>query len=101
MERLKDLKIGGEGIVKMDVNELLKNLDRLHTTELGNERIRRNCQIQDQDVVAWCRTNIESVQATITRKGKNWYAAAAGCLITINASSYTIITAHRLKEKKN
>ena len=69
----------------MDVNELLKNLDRLHTTEL----------------VAWCRTNIESVQATITRKGKNWYAAAAGCLITINASSYTIITAHRLKEKKN
>ena len=39
--------------MKMDVNELLKNLDRLHTTELGNERIRRNCQIQDQDVVAW------------------------------------------------
>ena len=96
MECLKDLKIGGEGIVKMDVNELLKNLDRLHTTELGTERIRRNCQI-----VAWCRTNIESVQATITRKGKNWYAAAAGCLITINASSYTLITAHRLKEKKN
>ena len=87
--------------MRIDVNELLKNLDNLHTTELGNKRIRRNCQIQDQDVVSWCRTHIESAQAAIIRKGKNWYVTTAGCLITINASSYTVITAHRLKVKKN
>ena len=30
----------------------------------------------------------------ISRKGKNYYIEADGCIITVNASSYTIITAH-------
>ena len=33
----------------------------------------------------------------IERKEKNWYAAAEDCVITINAHSYTIITAHKGK----
>ena len=36
--------------------------------------------------------------AVITRSGKNWYVNIDNCIITINAYSYTIITAH--KEKK-
>lgn len=78
--------------------ELLNKLDKLHTTELGAIRIRRNLSLDTEDVVLWCQTKIESDNAVITRKGKNWYVNVDGCIITVNAYSYTIITAH--KEKK-
>lgn len=79
-------------------NELLKNLDKLHTTELGVVRIRRNLSLDIDDVVDWCKTKINAANAIITRNGKNWYVNVDNCIITVNAYSYTIITAH--KEKK-
>lgn len=79
-------------------NELLENLDKLHTTELGIERIKRNLSLETDDVVEWCRGKIRSANADITRNGKNWYIRINGCILTVNAYSYTIITAH--KEKK-
>ena len=79
-------------------NELLKNLNKLHTTELGVERIKRNLSLNIDDVVNWCKTKTNSVNAVIARNGKNWYVNVDNCIITINAFSYTIITAH--KEKK-
>lgn len=79
-------------------NELLKNLDRLHTTELGVVRIKKNLSLETNDVVNWCKTKIESPNAIINRKVKNWYISVYDCIITVNAHSYTIITAH--KEKK-
>jgi hypothetical protein len=73
---------------------LLNNLNKLHTTELGALRIKRNLGLATDDVIAWCRQKI--VQADeIVRKGKNWYAVAGEVIITVNAHSYTIITAHR------
>ena len=80
-------------------DELLKNLDKLHTTELGVERIKRNLFLDTDDVVGWCKAKIDSVKAVITRSGKNWYVNIDNCIITVNAYSYTIITAHR-KEMK-
>lgn len=79
-------------------NELLKNLDKLHTTELSVERIKRNLSLDTDDVVDWRKVKINSVNAVITRSGKNWYVNIDNCIITVNAYSYTIITAH--KEKK-
>ena len=78
-------------------SELLKNIARIHTTPMGAERIRRNLALGAyvQDVVAWCKRRIESPEADITRKGKNWYCSVEGCIITVNAFSYTIITAHK------
>lgn len=80
-------------------NELTENLDKLHTTPMGVERIRRNLSLGSDvdDVVTWCRTKIDSAKANITRQGKNWYVKIAGCIITVNAYSYTIITAHKGK----
>ena len=75
--------------------ELLENLDKLHTTELGVVRIKRNLSLDTEDVVDWCREKIQSANAIITRKGKNWYVNVDGCVITVNAYSYTIITGHR------
>ncbi|RKJ62643.1 DUF3781 domain-containing protein [Roseburia sp. 1XD42-69] len=79
-------------------NELLINLDKLHTTELGVERIKRNLSLNTDDVVDWCKTKINSDNAVITRNGKNWYVNVDNYILTVNVYSYTIITAH--KEKK-
>lgn len=73
--------------------ELLNDLDKLHTTELGVVRIKRNLSLEADDVVEWCREKIKSQNAEIVRKGKNYYAETDGCIITVNAHSFTIITA--------
>jgi len=78
--------------------ELIENIDKLHTTEMGVERIKRNLQIETNDIVQWCRVRILEEDAEIERLGKNWYVIADNCRITINAYSYTIITAHRIKQ---
>jgi hypothetical protein len=74
---------------------LLSNLNQLHTTDLGVERIRKNLRLDADDVVGWCREKIKAANANITKKGKNWYIIVDSCEITVNAHSYTIITAHR------
>ena len=98
---LKNLQLNREQrLVEYDKlkNELLNNLAKVHTTELGIVRIKRNLSLDIDDVVEWCKNKISSKNANITRKGKNWYITVEGCIITVNAHSFTIITAH--KEKK-
>jgi len=79
------------------MNELLTNLEKLHTTELGVARIKRNLSLDTGDVVGWCRARILFPHAVITRRGKNWYVNVDACTITVNARSYTVITAHKEK----
>lgn len=79
--------------------ELLKNVGKIHTTELGAKRIKRNLSLETTDVVEWCKSKLLSKEAVISRKGKNWYADVDGSIITINAYSYTIITAHKKEVK--
>lgn len=64
---------------------------------MGVDRIRRNLNLGEDvtDLVAWCRNWIFDEQAEITRNGKNWYCRIDGCILTVNAYSYTIITAHK------
>ena len=78
------------------MKDLLSNLDKLHTTELGIMRIKRNLGLTTEDVVEWCKQKIKSAD-NIIRQGKNWYVYAGDSVITVNAHSYTIITAHRRK----
>ena len=77
-----------------DKQTLLDNIAKVHTTKMGVDRIRRNLSLADVDVVEWCKSRILSKDAIISRQGKNWYVTIDGCVITVNASSYTIITAH-------
>ena len=72
----------------------MDNLDKMHTTELGVLRIRKNLNLDADDVVKWCREKIK--KAYITRKGKNWYAHVDDFILTVNAHSFTIITAHKV-----
>lgn len=77
--------------------ELILNIDKVHTTVLGAERIKRNLNLTVDNVVRWCKEKIQRPEAIISRRGKNWYVEIAGCEITVNAYSYTIITAHKIK----
>ena len=78
-------------------NELLENLDRLHTTELGVIRIKKNLSLNVENVIEWCKEKISLSNAKIIRKGKNWYITIDNCILTVNAYSYTVITAHKVK----
>lgn len=75
-------------------DELLANLDKLHTTRLGVFRIQRNLGLDIDDVVGFCRRRIKKAHE-ISRKGKNWYILVDSTIITVNARSLCIITAHK------
>lgn len=87
-------------VTKMNDNkcELIQNLDKLHATELGVGRIKKNLSLDVDDVVNWCSGKILSSNAIIVRRGKNWYIDIDDCEITVNACSYTIITAHKINK---
>ena len=77
------------------MNELLQNLEKLHTTPLGAQRIQKNARTGQADPVNWCKEKILQSGAVLTRAGKNWYVEADGWRITVNAHSYTVITVHQ------
>lgn len=77
------------------MNPLIKNIDKVHTTPMGVNRIRINLGLGDQDAVLYCKNRILDPEATIERSGKNWYVFCRDCQITVNAYTYTIITAHK------
>lgn len=77
------------------MSDLLSNLDKIHTTPMGEARIKQNLNLKDCDVVLWCKSAIEKADL-IMQAGKNWYVYFCGAAITINAKSYTIITVHKI-----
>lgn len=42
------------------MNNLLSNLHKIHTTQLGMERITRNLGLSHTDIIAWCKLQIEN-----------------------------------------
>jgi intein-encoded DNA endonuclease-like protein len=76
------------------MKELVDNINNIHTTPLGIIRIRKNLKLETDDVVSWCKRKTKNAD-NIIRKGKNWYVYVGDSVITINAHSYTIITAHK------
>ena len=77
----------------MNKEILLSNIDKLHTTTLGNNRIKKNLKI-NENVVSYIKDKVLDKNSIIYKQGKNWYCKNNNIIITINASSYTIITAH-------
>ena len=73
---------------------LLENIDKIHTTEMGVTRIQRNLGIDDEPV-SYCISKLERDDSVVTKEGKNYYVEVDGCRITINSTSFTIITAHK------
>lgn len=79
-----------------DRDILILNIEKLHTTKMGINRIKKNLCLNADDVVLWCKNKIIDENSSIIRKGKNYYIKIDNCIITVNAHSYTIITAHKI-----
>jgi len=80
------------------MNELIIELDELHTTELGSIRIKRNLGLDESiNSVEYCKAKICELNTRIQKIGKNFYATTSNEIITINASKLSIITAHKIK----
>ena len=80
-----------------DKKILLDNIDKIHTTEIGVDRIKRNLKIDTVDVAEYCKNKVLNEKCNIYKQGKNWYCEVENIKITINSDSYTIITAHIVK----
>lgn len=78
----------------MNKEILLSNIDKIHTTKMGIDRIKKNLKIETKDVVEFCKSRILDKNCNIYKQGKNWYCEVNNIIITINSYSYTIITAH-------
>ena len=76
---------------------LLSNIDKIHTTEMGIDRIKKNLKLNTDDVVEFCKNKILDKNCNIYKQSKNWYCEIDNIKITINSYSYTIITAHLIK----
>lgn len=81
----------------MDKEVLLSNIDKVHTTEMGIDRIKKNLKIDTNDVVEYCKNKVLDKNCNIYKQGKNWYCEIDNIRITINSYSYTIITAHTIR----
>ncbi len=78
----------------MDKEVLLSNMDKVHTTEMGIDRIKKNLKLETDDIVLYCKNKVLDKNCNIYKQGKNWYCEIDNIKITINSYSYTIITAH-------
>lgn len=90
---------GKDKYIKEVINKALKeiflsNLEKMHTTDLGIKRIKKNINEDIDDVVKFCKNKILDKNCNIYKTGKNWYCEVDNIIITINSYSYTIITAH-------
>lgn len=84
------LKMGDE----MHKKVLLENVEKIHTTEMGVGRIQKNLGIDDEPV-SYCISKLKQENSVVTKEGKNYYVNVDDCIITVNSSSFTIITAHK------
>lgn len=75
---------------------LLENINNVHTTKMGVERIKKNLELKNINIVEYCKNKILDKNCDIFLKGKNWYCKVDNIIITINYNSYTIITAHKI-----
>ena len=80
----------------MNKEILISNIDKVHTTEMGIDRIKKNLKLDNNDVVQYCKNKVLDKNCNIYKQGKNWYCEIDNIKITINSYSYTIITAHTI-----
>ena len=71
---------------------LLENIDKIHTTILGEERIKKNLSLNNIDILEYIKNKILD-----NKKDKNYYVEIDSIIITINSYNYCIITAHIMK----
>ena len=82
-----------------DKKVLVNNINSIHTTNLGMDRIKKNLNIEC-DVIDYLKNKILDSDSIVYKKGKNYYCEIDNIKITINSYNYCIITAHRISKIK-
>ena len=77
---------------------LISNVDKIHTTKLGIERIKKNIKV-DNDVISYIKKIILDKKCKIYKRGKNYYCEIDNVIITINSYNFCVITAHIIKSR--
>ena len=72
-------RTGARG-TRRTMNDLLENINKIHTTDLGVMRIKRNLGINVINAVNWCKKKIKKADKII-KNGKNWYIYMYGTLL--------------------
>lgn len=78
----------------MNKEILLSNIDKIHTTKLGIDRIKKNLKLDTDNPIEYCKNKLLDKNCNIYKQGENWYCEIDNIKITINSYTYTIITAH-------
>ena len=73
---------------------LRMNVNRIHTTELGYERIGRVLNYNDN--INYIKNVITDYKSNIIKNGKNYYIEYNGYNICVNSNSYTVITVKKI-----
>lgn len=79
---------------------LIKNISKVHITPKGAERIKNNLKLDIPylyDLEEYCKEFILNDNSYIYIKNNSWYITKDNIQLTINPSSYTIITAHIIR----
>lgn len=61
------------------MNDLITNIEKLHTTELGVQRIKKNLSLDTDDVVKWCKEAINQADIIIRQRKIGIYTIRASC----------------------
>ena len=74
---------------------LLTNIERIHTTELGEERLIENLRLANKNPIRYVKDFLRNPKSHVYKKGKNFYCEYNHVRLTINAYTFTVITAHK------
>ena len=55
-----------------DKQILLDNIDKIHTTKMGIDRIKKNLDLSEINVVEYCKKKVLDKKTRIDKQGKNW-----------------------------
>ena len=79
----------------MNKEILLSNIDKVHTTEMGIDRIKKNLKLDNNNAVEYCKNKVLDKNCNIYKQGKNWYCEIDNIVITIVIQ----LLQHILKDK--
>ena len=62
----------------MNKEVLLSNIDRIHTTEMGIDRIKKNLKLDTNDVVLYCKNKILDKKISLKVQAKAPFLYSTG-----------------------
>lgn len=78
--------------------QLLSNIDKINITALGEQMIRYNLHLnEDEDVIVYCTKMLTDERCSISKMGSNWFCRTGNVVIPVDTASYTIFTAHLIR----